>query len=513
MRLSILSPVGLLLSTLLISNVVVAQSGSAVHWGYTGHAGPENWAELNSDFELCGDGREQSPVNITNDVPLGEEKIEFHYTTNVSEVLNNGHTIQANVKDGSYIKVGGKRFELLQFHFHSPSENTLDDSPYAMEMHLVHKSKQGKLAVVGVFLEKGATNKSLADIWKFMPAEANEKTTFNRVKVNPANILPSRHGYYSFAGSLTTPPCSEGVKWMVLTKPISVSKKQVEKFLSIIGENARPVQERDDFGTAKKSEHKNVSHGSSHWEYSGAQGPGAWGDIKNEFELCGNGKNQSPINIEKTSAKVLDQIKFSYQNTPVEILNNGHTIQANYLQGSYMEVAGKRYELLQFHFHSPSEHKVKGSPVPLEMHLVHKSREGELAVVGVMFDSGRSNKLLSPIWNNMPDKANVTNRAGRGYLNATDFLPDDQSYYFYNGSLTTPPCSEGVKWFVMQNTSTVSSSQVRKFVKVIGKNARPVQSVNSRHVRKGVSAGAAGNNNHVNVISSQNNTDDHNGGH
>ena len=238
----------------------------------------------------------------------------------------------------------------------------------------------------------------------------------------------------------------------------------------------------------------------THWGYSGAQGPNAWGNLDTGFELCGKGQNQSPINIGKTSIKVLDKIKFSYRDTPIEILNNGHTIQANYQPGSHMTIAGKQYELLQFHFHSPSEHQIKGSPAPLEMHLVHKSADGVLAVVGIMFDRGRGNYLLDPIWENMPNKAKKTNRSSRGHINAAKFLPNDQTYYFYNGSLTTPPCSEGVKWFVMQNSSTVSSKQIKKFVKTVGENARPVQVIYSRNVRKAVWGG--GSSNHTSSSSS-----------
>ncbi len=211
-------------------------------WGYTGHAGPEHWANISQEFALCGKGKEQSPINIsgakTSDLPA----IQFDYKPGSLEILNNGYTIQVNHAAGSSITVDGEKYELLQFHFHTPSENIVDGKAFPKEMHLVHKNAKGQLAVVGVFTKEGAKNTALDKIWEHMPNKAGGKKMLASVSVNAAELLPADRSYYSFNGSLTTPPCSEGVKWMVLKTPVEASNAQIKQFAEVIGSNARPVQ-------------------------------------------------------------------------------------------------------------------------------------------------------------------------------------------------------------------------------------------------------------------------------
>ena len=218
------------------------EHGHGAHWGYEGHAGPAHWAELDENSATCGSGLRQSPIDIAATTPADLAPIQFDYRDATLEMVNNGHTIQVNRGMGSSITVDGEKYDLLQFHFHSPSENTVDGQPYAMEMHLVHKNDQGQLAVVGVFLKAGADNAALAKAWDHMPDHAGHTEQAATVSINPGELLPANRAYRRFNGSLTTPPCSEGVKWFVMQDAIEVSAAQVKAFSKVIGANARPTQ-------------------------------------------------------------------------------------------------------------------------------------------------------------------------------------------------------------------------------------------------------------------------------
>jgi len=232
------------LTTALFSSALLA-SGHATHWGYTGHAGPENWGDLDPKYSMCKAGSSQSPINITKDVSIMSKDLEvisFKYDTAASSVVNNGHTIQVNIEDGSDIEVDGIKFALKQFHFHTPSENQIDGKHFPLEAHFVHASKDGQLAVISLMFENGKKNKVLERIWDRMPAKAGEtkKCGLDSKKIN--DLLPRNKDYFRFSGSLTTPPCSEGVRWMVLKDYATISPAQVKEFLDIVKENNRPIQ-------------------------------------------------------------------------------------------------------------------------------------------------------------------------------------------------------------------------------------------------------------------------------
>lgn len=219
-----------------------------------------------------------------------------------------------------------------------------------------------------------------------------------------------------------------------------------------------------------------------HWSYTGGDtGPESWGKLKPEFATCSAGKEQSPININKALSANLQKIEFSYKDSPLEVVNNGHTIQANYQAGSTITVNGKTFELAQFHFHAPSEHTVEGKAYPMEAHFVHKNAQGELAVVGVFLEKGETNAALTPVWNNMPKEANHNAKLEQAF-NAKNLLPQEAAYYHYKGSLTTPPCAESVDWYVLKNPVKMSDEQVKAFNSVIKANARPVQPSNRRFI-------------------------------
>lgn len=241
------------LGKILVSSVAIALlstallgAGGKTHWGYTGHEGPENWGTLSADYSMCKDGKSQSPINITSEVTVEAEdleKIGFDYNTGISSVINNGHTIQVNFDAGSSITVDGIKFPLIQFHFHTPSENQIDGKEFPLEGHFVHATKDGSLAVVGLMFEDGAQNAFLAKVWAKMPKKAGGKESLS-ISADEVNaLLPEDKDYYRFNGSLTTPPCSEGVRWLVLKNYSTISKEQTKEFLDIFHhENNRPIQ-------------------------------------------------------------------------------------------------------------------------------------------------------------------------------------------------------------------------------------------------------------------------------
>ena len=222
---------------------------TGVHWTYSGAAGPEHWAELNQEFATCGQGRLQSPVDIAGAKmnPL-LKPIRFEYTSGGLALTNNGHTIQATPatnETNSKIVVGDQTYQLVQFHFHTPAENAVAGQRYPMEMHLVHKNEAGELAVVGVFFEPGPeSHRGLEILAQELPA-AEKKVDPAKIDLNPAALLPENRAYYHFTGSLTTPPCTEGVQWYVLKTPVAASHSQIDRFHQLMGANARPTQPRN----------------------------------------------------------------------------------------------------------------------------------------------------------------------------------------------------------------------------------------------------------------------------
>ena len=221
----------------------------------------------------------------------------------------------------------------------------------------------------------------------------------------------------------------------------------------------------------------------AHWTYGGEEGPSHWGELDPAYELCGTGINQSPIDITSPSEQDLANIVFHYQPSEVNILNNGHTVQVNYDAGSYIELDGIRYDVAQFHYHAPSEHEIDGQLFPAELHLVHRSADAKLAVVGLLLEEGSANMAFDPFINNLPAETSEVKDAGVR-INAMDFLPGIQTTYRYSGSLTTPPCSEGVSWLVMTTPVELSSAQLSKLEGLFEGNNRPIQPLNERSLNQ-----------------------------
>ena len=211
------------------------------HWEYEGEAGPANWGKLSADFKVCELGLEQTPIDLTSAVRAELGGVEPAFQEMPLAILNNGHTIQVNCAPGSGTRIGGEQFDLLQFHFHHPSEHLLSGKAFDLELHFVHKSAAGQLAVLGVFFQPGSENYALQPVWAAMPAEAGPEKGVG-TPIRPAELLPLGRGYFRYQGSLTTPPCSEGVLWTVFKDPIEISEAQVRQFAALFANNARPVQ-------------------------------------------------------------------------------------------------------------------------------------------------------------------------------------------------------------------------------------------------------------------------------
>jgi carbonic anhydrase len=231
------------------------QKDNQVHWGYEPDNGPSNWGRLNRDWALCAEGKHQSPIDLTGarreqfdemvlEFPTANLKIV--HQTHVIDAIDNGHTIQINFDKGETFKVGSESYALRQYHFHSPSEHTVNGRHFPMEMHMVHLSEDEKLAVIGVFIKEGRHNKAFDTIWSNLPKKTGEEVHLENVQVDIDHLLPQNKATYRYPGSLTTPPCSEDVRWFVYAEPIELSRDQLKVFQKIFQGNNRPIQPLND---------------------------------------------------------------------------------------------------------------------------------------------------------------------------------------------------------------------------------------------------------------------------
>lgn len=232
-----------------------AFAGEKVHWGYEADNGPSRWGELNADWVLCAEGKHQSPIDLTGakqenleqmklSIPVMDLKIV--HQKEVLELLDNGHTIQINHDKGGTLEIGNEIYGMLQGHFHSPSEHTVNGRHYPMEMHLVFSSKDKKLAVIGLFIEEGQHNSTIDIILSNLPKETGQEVHHENVQVSFLNLLPKNQETYRYQGSLTTPPCYEDVRWFLFVEPIQLSSKQIKAFQKKFYGNNRPPQPLND---------------------------------------------------------------------------------------------------------------------------------------------------------------------------------------------------------------------------------------------------------------------------
>lgn len=219
-----------------------------------------------------------------------------------------------------------------------------------------------------------------------------------------------------------------------------------------------------------------------HWGYDGDEGPSHWGDLKPEFAPCKNGHRQSPIDINDTQMADLPALQFDYTQSPLHIIDNGHTIMINYGPGSTLRVGEKQYLLKQFHFHRPSEERIHGKLSEMVVHMVHSDQEGHLAVVAVLLEIGADNPLVHELWNDLPKEREKEEVLENVQIDLTKLLPADRGYYTFSGSLTTPPCSEDVTWFVLKHPVTITAAEIERFGKLYRHDARPTQPLYGRVV-------------------------------
>ncbi len=455
------------------------------HWSYTGEGAPSHWGDLKTEYAPCKNGKAQSPIDIdAHAVAAGTHKdIKPHYKTTALSVVNNGHTIQVNYDKGSQLEVDGTKYDLLQFHFHAHSEHTVDGKSSPLEMHMVHASAAGNYAVVGVFIDKGAENAALKDVFANLPTAADTTKKVDGATVDANKLLPATMTGWRYSGSFTTPPCTEAVKWIVLDHKIEASEAQIAAFTGLYSANFRPVTPLN--GRKIDGGEAGASHG--HWSYHGDTGPSHWGDLDAAFKTCKDGKEQSPIDIDdvKTVAGNFSTLEFDYKEIPVNVLNNGHTVQVNVPTGSSMKMGGTKYDLLQFHLHAHSEHTLGGGDAPLELHMVHSDAGGKLAVLGVLIDEGAEDATLKPLFANLPDHEGPAKDVSGAKIDLMKLLPGKLKGWTYKGSLTTPPCSEGVSWVVFSEARTASTAQVKSFTTLFSDNYRPTQPLNTRTVAPG----------------------------
>ena len=226
---------------LLVAVPVLAQAAGAAQWEYSGERGPAHWGQLRRDYATCDLGRRQSPVNIVAPQKQKLPEIQFQYRTAPLRIVNDARTAQVRMANGSRIVLGRDSYALQQFHFHVPGGDKVQGQEYDMAAHCVHKSA-GRLVVVVVLFRKGAENAALAQLWSKIPRRTDGERLFPEVTIDATQLLPAARGYYAYDGSLTAPPCTEGVSWIVLKQPLELSTDQLARFSKTFPNNTRPVQ-------------------------------------------------------------------------------------------------------------------------------------------------------------------------------------------------------------------------------------------------------------------------------
>ena len=437
-------------------------------WAYDGDATPDTWSTC---FSECA-GQSQSPIAITGE-PADQEMTAMitDYAATPIQLTNNGRNIELTYQAGSTIKFNNVDYELQQFHFHTASEHTVNGTQFPMETHLVHQNSSGELLVLSVVYEEGNENAFLKNFSDNLP---NTGEVFNSPdEVNVTDLIPTTGGYFTYSGSLTTPPCSEGVIWLVMKETVKASSEQLDNFTNILQNNFRPTQALNGRVIS------DFDCGDFVWAYDGDATPDTWHTC---FADCG-GQVQSPIDI--TGAVVnngLSAIDAGYNDAPVDLINNGRTILFNYTPGGELRLDAGNFELLQFHFHAGSEHTVDGVRFPLEAHMVHQDEAtGNLAVISILFREGSENAFLANFSDDLPAEADDT-YTSTDMINVGNLLQDNAAYFTYGGSLTTPPCSETVTWMVLKEPIEASATQIANMQNILQDNYRPTQALNGRTI-------------------------------
>ncbi|ESQ80477.1 carbonic anhydrase [Asticcacaulis sp. YBE204] len=219
-----------------------AQMAQIAHWSYEGDDGPSHWNQLGGDNTTCASGHRQSPINLSGMAGAKTVNMTLDYTSSAAKIQNLGHVVQVSPTDGGGVIMDNVRYKLIQFHFHTPSEHTIDGHRAAIEAHFVHKNDKGELLVIGVLSDVGVADPMLAPIWTYLPTDPGPAAVIPDVLINARDLMPATEEFYAYSGSLTTPPCSENVTWLVYASPLSISAEQVDAYQRLTGPNARPIQ-------------------------------------------------------------------------------------------------------------------------------------------------------------------------------------------------------------------------------------------------------------------------------
>lgn len=270
---------------------------------------------------------------------------------------------------------------------------------------------------------------------------------------------------------------------LLLAERLGAAKSGDSRALQVVTHAPPPSAAVQVNAAAKKAAAKVQADHAAHWGYQGDAGPQSWGRLKPEFAKCASGDRQSPIDIRDGLKLQLDPVQFDYRPSSFRVIDDGHTVQVNIAAGNWIEAVGRRYHLVQFHFHRPSEERIDGREFDMVAHLVHKTLEGRLAVVAILLEQGSAHPLVQSVWNNLPLEKGEEVPA-KAMLDLNALLPTERNYFTYMGSLTTPPCSEGVLWMVMKQPVQISSEQIGIFARLYPMNARPIQSASGRLIKE-----------------------------
>ncbi|XP_031474278.1 alpha carbonic anhydrase 8-like [Nymphaea colorata] len=519
--------------------------------------GPEHWGQLNyPKWKTCGDGKMQSPIDIQRQNVTVFPKMKAltrKYKAAHAVLKNRGHDIMVEwTEDAGYISIGRTKYFLNQSHWHTPSEHHLDNRSYDMEMHMVHKSKDGKIAVIGILYRIGHRgDKFIRELMNkifYLAVNRNRIKSVDLGLVDPKHAGIGRGGnYYRYNGSLTTPACDEGVLWTVMQDVHNVARYQIRalhmavdpvnrsgstadlqsfdashvspaaatkpkdlEFVSVpqhpgkshkqgkSGDQQHPPESKD--GKSDDHQHPPESKDGDQqhppesdeeefgYEEGSGKGPEKWGQLKPEWEACGKGKKQSPIDISNnhvTPSVEMGTLPKKYKPAHSILHSRGHDITIKWDgDAGGIRINGTEYHLKTCHWHSPSEHTINGTRFDLELHMVHESDKGEISVVAILYRYGQHDDFLAKFMHAITTVG--TTDEVIGFTNPTDIKIGSRKYYRYEGSLTTPPCTEGVIWNVMKKVRTASKSQIfalRGAVKEgYENNSRPIQALNGRPI-------------------------------
>ncbi|WVZ92543.1 hypothetical protein U9M48_038594 [Paspalum notatum var. saurae] len=501
---------------LLCAAAVPAAGAQEEKFGYvTGDEhGPQHWGAIKAEWAACGAGRMQSPVDLSHGgVSLSRSLgyLDHSYRPAQASVVNRGHDIMLRFDgDAGSLVINGTAYRLTQVHWHSPTEHTVDGRRYDLELHLVHESAEKKNAVIAILYEIGGGHDALLhQLEPFIRRVANQRDREERVGlVNPMAARGRASIYYRYMGSLTAPPCTEGVVWTIIKRVHTTPYRsglcclitssqfsscydcghRLRRGLALLAAAALLLLS----GAAVRAQEETEDEHEFSYVPGDEHGPAHWGEIKPEWAACGAGRMQSPIDLSHDRVSLvrsLGYLRDSYRPAQASIVNRGHDIMVRFSgDAGSVWINGTSYALKQMHWHSPSEHTVGGRRRAMELHLVHESAAGKAAVVGVLYDVGeRGDALLSalePAIRRIADRGDheedvgvVDPRGARGTASV---------YYRYMGSLTTPPCTEGVIWTIVKRVRSVSKDQLELLREAVHddmeNNARPLQEVNGRDI-------------------------------